>query len=306
MKQSRNLAGLWDTSLWVTSLLGVSLSVALPVSAQTVLRIEPDTSSFENIELTRGNVGVRVSYTHYQELAETNDNNLSYQLVYQGEVQETINDLTWLFAEFELWDLDSNGTQEVVVRNFSGGAHCCTNTTIYSWTTAGFTTTETGYIDGMGAVLEDIDGDGAAEVLIPDQAFLYRFGSYVESFPPMTISAYRGGELVDITRQFPDRIRDQAETARETFLEVQADHGLTSNSMLASYVAQQALLDEDFEAAWQFMLDSYNQESTWGLEIHEDGEKVGHHADFPAALRAFLIETGYLNRDGQPIGRSET
>ncbi|MEO0348632.1 MAG: hypothetical protein AAF282_01125 [Cyanobacteria bacterium P01_A01_bin.15] len=310
MKQSINLAGLWNISLWVTSLLGISLSVALPVRAQTVLRIDPDTSSFENVELTDGDVGVRISYTHYQELAESDDNNpgynLSYQLVYQGEPQETIDNLTWLFAEFELWDLDSNGTEEIVVRNFSGGAHCCTNTTIYSWTATGFTATETGHIDGMGAILEDLDGDGAAEVLIPDQAFLYRFGSYVESFPPMTISAYQGGELVDITHQFPDRIRDQAETARETFLAVQADHGLTSNSMLASYVAQQALLDEDFEAAWQFMLDSYNPDSTWGLEIHEDGEKVGYHSDFPAALRAFLIETGYLNRDGQPIGQSET
>lgn len=270
--------------------------------AQPIFRIAPDTSAFENVELTQGDVGVRISYEGDDNRLEADDSNLNYQLTYQGQDQKQIEAITFVFSEFELQDLDSDGIAEVIVRNYSGGAHCCTNTTIHRWNGTAFTATETGYVDGMGARLEDINGNGAAEVSILDQAFLYKFGSYVESFPPEKIYTYRRGELIDITRQFPQRLREQAETVRTTFLDVQADYGIVSNSMLASYVAYHALLNEDFETAWQFMLDNHNQESAWGLEIYdENGERLESHGDFPTALKAFLMETGYLDGAGNPI-----
>lgn len=286
--------------------MGVSL-LAMPFYATgaqaQALRLNPDTSSFENLELTEGDIGVRVSYEHYDNFTEMDDTNLSYQLVYQGEDRQQVDELTFLFAEFELRDLDNDDTAEVIVRNYSGGAHCCTNTTIHRWDGTAFTATETGYLDGMGAHFEDIDGDGSTEVTVFDQAFLYKFGSYVESFPPAVILAYRSGKLIDITRQFPERLREQAETVKTTFLEVQDEYDIVSNSMLASYVAYHALLSEDFEVAWQYMLDNYDREALWGLEIYEDGERVGYHPDFPTALRLFLMDVGYLDDMGQPNSR---
>lgn len=306
MKHLPNLSNRWKAHAWGASLLAVSLWSTVPftspASAQTLLRINSDTSSFENLELIHGDVAVRASYRHYQELQESDDNNLSYQLLYQGEDQGAVVDtLAWIFAEFELQDLDSDGTIEVIVRNFSGGAHCCTSTTIHRWDGNGFAAIETGYMDGAGLQFEDFNDDGYAEVIIPNQAFLYRFGSYVESFPPMTIFTYRNGELVDTTHQYLDRIRDQAVTIRRLFLQVREENEHISNAMLASYVAQQAVLNEDFAAAWQFMVDNHNSEDPWGLEIYDDVEQVGVHPDFPTALQAFLIETGYLGENGQPI-----
>ncbi|MEM6252228.1 MAG: VCBS repeat-containing protein [Cyanobacteria bacterium P01_D01_bin.156] len=282
------------------SLAGIPL-LATAAQAQSILRLSPDTSSFENLELTDGDIGVRVSYDQYDNLAEADDTNLRYQLVYQEEDRQQLDELTFVFAEFELRDLDGDGIAEVIARNYSGGAHCCTNTAIHRWSGTEFVTTETGYIDGMGAWIKDIDGDGTAEVTILDQSFLYRFGSYVESFPPTNIFAYRGDELVDITRQFPEQLREQAETVKTTFFEVQSEYEIVSNSMLASYVAYHAMLNEEFEVAWQFMLDNYDPEPRWGLEIYEDGEQVGEHRDFPTALKLFLMETGYLNEAGKPI-----
>lgn len=293
----RHIKGLLGTLGLSVGLLSIPVQTA---TAQAQLRITPDTSSFENLELTEGEIGVRVSYDHYGDLAETDDTNLSYQLTYQGEDQQQVDTLTFLFAEFELRDLENDGTAEVIVRNYSGGAHCCTNTTIHRWDGTAFTATETGYIDGMGAWLEDIDGDGTTEITILDQSFLYKFGSYVESFPPAMVFAYQRGELVDITRQFPNRLREQAETVKSAFADVQNEYDIVSNSMLASYVAYHALINEDFEAAWQYMLDNYDREAGWGLEIYEDGEKVGAHPDFPTALRLFLIDTGYLDDEGRP------
>lgn len=294
MKQLLYLSGLLGTGL-----LGAYL-LAPPANAQTVLQINYDTSSFENVELASGDVAVRVSYSQDRELRDA-ENNLNYQLIYQGEVQETVETFAWVFAEFELRDLDNNGSDEIIVRNYSGGAHCCTNTTIYDWNGTTFSVAETGFIDGMGAWLEDINGDGQAEFVIPHQGFLYRFGSYAESYPPDMIFKYQTGELTEATHEFPDHIRQQAEAIKETFFEVQASYGVSSNSLLASYVAQQAVLDEEFAQAWQFMVNNYDREATWGLEIYEDGEQVGAHPDFPTALRAFLIEIGYLDEDGLPI-----
>ena len=289
--------------LYLSGLFGVSLlgayGLAPVAKAQTVLRINYDTSSFENVELTAGDVAVRVSYAQDRELQGAEDN-LSYQLIYRGEVQETVATFAWAFAEFELRDLDSNGSDEVIVRNYSGGAHCCTNTTIYDWNGTDFSVAETGFIDGIGARLEDLNSDGQAEFLIPHQDFLYRFGSYAESFPPDRVFTYQAGVLTETTPEFSDHIRQQAETIRATFFEVQASYDINSNALLASYVAQQAVLNEDFEAAWQFMLDNYNRETTSGLDIYENGETVGMHSDFPTALRTFLMETGYLGEDGLP------
>lgn len=286
--------------------VGSTALLPLPACAQATFHINHDTSSFENIELTDGDVGVHVSYYHYRERPEHDDNNLSYQLVYQGEEHGFVETFAWAFAEFKLQDLDSDGMAEVIVRNFSGGAHCCTNTTIHRWDGNGFKDIETGHLDGAGAQLEDFNNDGYAEVVIPHQAFLYRFGSYAESFPPMTIFTYRDGELVDTTHQFPDQIREQAETIRSVFLRIRAEDGYISNSLLASYVAQQAVLNDNFLDAWQFMLNNHSSEDVWGLDIYEDGEKVGAYPDFPTALRMFLTETGYLDPDGQPRDRGET
>ncbi|EKV00583.1 hypothetical protein Lepto7375DRAFT_2706 [Leptolyngbya sp. PCC 7375] len=297
MKQRLNLLGLLSIGVLGVSLFGITSSV----KAQSTLRLNYDTSSFENLELTGRDIGVRVSYTHHSEMDEQDENNLSYQLLYEGEEQEAVDTLAWTFAEFQLQDLDSDGTEEIIVRNYSGGAHCCTNTTIHRWTGEAFASVETGYLDGIGPDIADVNDDGYVEMAVPHQSFLYRFGSYAESFPPVTFFTYRDGELVDTTRQFPEQIREQIETLQSVFVRVREEEDYISNSLLASYVAQHAVLNEDFDAAWQFMLDNYDREVTWGLKIYEDGEQVGTHPDFPTALRAFLIEIGYLGEDGLPI-----
>jgi len=73
------------------------------------------------------------------------------------------------------------------------------------------------------------------------------------------------------------------------------------NGILAGYVAQKILLGED-EEGWNFMLARYDRDYDWGLDIYDDqGEVVGRYPDFPSALRAFLIDTGYLSPNGEPL-----
>ncbi|MEL6138276.1 MAG: hypothetical protein AAFR42_12820 [Cyanobacteria bacterium J06628_6] len=283
----------------ILTVLGIGILTA-PAMAIPQLEIHSGTSDFENVELLDGDITVSIDYTEYDRMS-SEDNNLGYELMYQGKPYKSVDTFALLFASFQLRDLDSDGVSEVIVQNYSGGAHCCTNTTIHRWDGTQFVTAETGFLDGLGVSFDDLDEDGQTELIMYDQAFLYQFGSYAESYPPEIILTYQDGNLVDMTHQYPERIRAQAADVKETFLEVEAEYGIVSNALLTSYVALNSQIGS-FDEAWQFMLDNYDREMDWGLTIYDEtGEVVGYHPDFPTALQQFLIETGYLNASGEPV-----
>ncbi|PZO23212.1 MAG: hypothetical protein DCF25_00885 [Leptolyngbya foveolarum] len=195
------------------------------------------------------------------------------------------------FANLSLSDLDSDGLSEVIVQNYSGGAHCCTNTTVYSWEDDKFTSIESGYLDGLGGRFEDLDGDRFSEFIFYNNRFLYRFSSYAGSFPPPLISTFKGGEFTETTRQYPAVIRARIAQIEETF----ADENFEGerNGLLAGYVAMKSLVGE-YDEVWAYMLERYDSESEWGLEIRDEaGEEVGTYPDFPTALTALLEQEGY-------------
>ncbi len=48
------------------------------------------------------------------------------------------------------------------------------------------------------------------------------------------------------------------------------------------------------------MLANYDRTSDWGLAIYQEDREIGKYPDFPTALRAFLIQQGYLDKNGKP------
>ncbi|PSB24992.1 hypothetical protein [Stenomitos frigidus] len=72
------------------------------------------------------------------------------------------------------------------------------------------------------------------------------------------------------------------------------------NGVLAGYVAQKALLGE-FQQGWDLMLANYDRTSDWGLtRYNSEGRETGRYPNFLAALKALLIQRGYLKAQGQP------
>lgn len=286
------------------ALAGVA-AVAPPVLAEPSLVINYNTSAFENLILQNGDISVTVSYTP-RIPGQVAENNLRYELFYQGQSQQSIEASAYNHAEFRVQDLDNDDMPEVVVQDFSGGAHCCTNHVVYRWQpdSEDFTALETGYRDGLGGEFRDLDGDGYSEFMTVDNAFLYRFSSYAGSYPPQQIFTYREGTLTETTRSFPELLQSGADDMREAFDQLRQREDRYGNGILAGYVAQSSLLGpEAYEMAWQFMLEHYDGEEPWGLGIRDEaGEIVDQHSDFPTALRAFLIETGYLDESGQLMG----
>ena len=78
------------------------------------------------------------------------------------------------------------------------------------------------------------------------------------------------------------------------------------NGFLAGYVANKALVGELYDG-WDRMTQRYDASSDWGLkeckgDLDDNGKCLGREAvysSFPEALRAFLIDTGYIKPTGE-------
>jgi hypothetical protein len=230
---------------------------------------------------------------------DSSEYTVNYEVFYNNTQKFKAQVSTWMMGTLELKDIDGDAVPEVIVSTYSGGAHCCTNFTIHGWRQGQSITTETGPLNSDGGEFKDLDGDGKQEFLSVDNAFLYAFDSYAGSFPPSRIYQYKAGKLVDVTRKYPKVLRAHAwrmyQTLRENPKEMRS-----MNGVLAGYVAQKILLGE-YKQGWDLMLATYDRKSEWGLEIYKGDKVVGKYPNFPTALKAFLIDTRYLDKAGKPI-----
>lgn len=107
-------------------------------------------------------------------------------------------------------DLDGDGEPEVAVELYSGGAHCCTYSTIARWTGSAYALGTRNWGD-PGYRIADLDRDGKFEFLSADDRFAYLFASYAYSGLPLQILRYDAGRFSDVTGRFRGRVAKDAE-----------------------------------------------------------------------------------------------
>jgi len=198
----------------------------------------------------------------------------------------------------QIAELDpSNHYPEVVVSFFTGGAHCCSDTSVVTSSSDGaaWETVDVGEFDGGPKLADDLDGDGVYEFGLRDNAFLYAFGCYACSEAPLQVLALKGGEVEDVSTEARFRPAHAA-WLREMIEFVPDDE---PNGFLAGYVGEKIRLGEGKEA-WDLMLKYYDHTSDWGLdicnrELNENGDCPGRavKVTFPEALERMLNESGY-------------
>lgn len=120
-------------------------------------------------------------------------------------------------------DLDRSGEPEVLVDEYSGGAHCCQSTRIYRFR-GGRYTFGTHQWGNQGYVLRDLDGDGRPELVSADDTFSYAFSAFAFSRWPIRIFDERGGRLAERTRHFPGAVRRDMRAQRKAYLAARRDH----------------------------------------------------------------------------------
>jgi hypothetical protein len=124
-----------------------------------------------------------------------------------GRLVVSITD--WRVVSAECDDITADGIQELVVRTFSGGAHCCETLRVYALAEKPRLLLQYEANNAMGAEVRDINGDGRRELILGDDAFAY-FDDLCYACSPSNlplVACYTGTRFEDCTRQCPDLLR---------------------------------------------------------------------------------------------------
>jgi hypothetical protein len=283
----------------LAGLLVVALPALAQSEAQTSLELDAEMGAFEDQELSQGPVKVVASYQPIDFEADLQEDNLQLDLYYNGELQKSVTETVFMFGSVDLNDLDNDGTPEVLLQAYTGGAHCCMAITTYTWQEDQFQPIYFDYLDGGGGRFEDLNRDGLTEFITLDNAFFYTFSSYAGSYPPSVVLTFRDGTYLDTTPQFRQRLGSTAWDMYQS-VEQRDEDGYEINGLLAGYVAQKIRLGQ-YQEGWNFMMARYERDDDWGLQIYDnDGNVIEEYESFPDALEAFLKELGYLDARGNP------
>ncbi|MBD2654622.1 hypothetical protein H6G45_14255 [Synechocystis sp. FACHB-383] len=209
-------------------------------------------------------------------------------------------------ALLQIADMDrDNPYPAVIFATYTGGAHCCNDVKIITSNQDGseWSVQDLGFFNGGPHQAVDLNGDGWYEYPEIDNRFLYLFSSYAGSAAPAQILALENGEVVDVSFEprFQFIHRENAESMEKELPEIMAQDW-EKNGFLSAYVANKALIGE-LDDGWQTMLKYYDRDSDWGLSncLEYDDQsnclKEVKYDSYPDALRAFLIETGYIKED---------
>ena len=129
----------------------------------------------------------------------------SFEITKKGNLvfQDSCNDRIY---SIKAYNLKGNNNKQIVVEYYTGGAHCCTYTSIGEFKNNNFKFTDTIYWGNAGYEIKDLDGDGVMEFLGGSDMFAYAFTNYSETRFPIEIFRYENGKLKIVNDEFPDII----------------------------------------------------------------------------------------------------
>ena len=130
--------------------------------------------------------------------------------------RKAVQRVTAEMVSAELQPLRPGGLPELVVSAYSGGAHCCTTTLIY--------TQDSGRLENIGVLdlgnfwadFQDLNGDGTRELIVYSDNLAYYDWSFAATPALKTVLGWDGLRLADRTRFYPyvpaqEAARDLAE-----------------------------------------------------------------------------------------------
>jgi hypothetical protein len=182
---------------------------------------------------------------------------------------------------FRIQDLDGDRELEVTADFFSGGAHCCLSSLIFSYdaATQTYKPLEHFWGDGGETRLEDLEADGIPEFVSYDTRFAYAFASFAGSGFPIQIWRYQQGRMVDVTRSYPKQIYDDAYKYWQSYTEARSQNREVKG-LLAAYLANKYLLNQA-DDGWTRL-----------RSVYQESDRTS----FFMELTRFLAEHGYEAR----------
>ena len=180
-------------------------------------------------------------------------------------------------------DLNGDGSPELILDLYTGGAHCCYLSQIFNladspprkleheWGDPGYVTTR---IDGRTLLRSN------------DDRFAYAFTDYADSAFPIQLLGYTGQRLNDVTRSYPKLVAGDAKTLWRGYLRAAPKTG-DVRGVLAGWAADEAMLGHAASARQKLLALA----RAGALNQGSGGAKG---SSYVRALWKFLTKLGYV------------
>lgn len=136
-------------------------------------------------------------------------------------------------------DIEANGSPDVVLELFSGGASCCFIDQVFSYDSGTTTYVKTEHNFAYGAVLQRISGQWRFKSA--DGAFLCAFTDCADSGQPLQIWSFSARRFHNVTRKYPKLIRADATRWLSRF----KHHVSNGVGLIAAWAADEELLGKN-------------------------------------------------------------
>ncbi|MFQ6083315.1 MAG: hypothetical protein ACE5WD_08145 [Candidatus Aminicenantia bacterium] len=125
----------------------------------------------------------------------------------KGNILKRIED--WIVESIGWDDITGDGTTEIIITTYSGGAHCCETSYIYSLKEKLENILIFNYMGHYNFIKEikDLNGDGVKEIIVNDGRFDY-FDEFSHAGSPMfnQVLCYRDNRYRECIKEFPEFI----------------------------------------------------------------------------------------------------
>ena len=306
------------TSPWVWRRLGVCLAAALLLAISVIASRAQDEPSDDEVEskplfpttefvegastatVSAGDITATISMVRRPDIDPEADVPLLDVTVAGTKVLEAAGiDSTSdePAAEASIAEMDPDNAQaEVYFSSYSGG--CCSTVIIAEQIGDKWVSVPVGDFDGDGNYLQDLDGDGLAEIATVDINFINRFDCTACSAAPRVIYTVRDGKVIDLTTDTKFLGAHRA-WLKEIEDSIDPQERWKSPGFIAGWLGEKIRLGEGAEA-WQEINSHWDFTTDEGEEVCPNGDdpdlcarKERKIMKFPERLRLFLASNGY-------------
>ena len=116
-------------------------------------------------------------------------------------------------------DLDNNGKKELLMEQYTGGAHCCSYVVAFRMVNDRISVLDTLWWRDSGYEIKDLDNDGTKELTGYDAVFAYAFTNFAQSYFPVIIIKFKNDKFYDATKQFPGEVEKDIKSLKEALKE---------------------------------------------------------------------------------------